>query len=115
VLDQDFCEFLAYELCKAFKQSDSDQVKGFWCDGVLLCESECSYSQKFVNDNKQVILKAFVGKDGQTEYELILKFGSKALSRFARNLDIKECVPGPNELHWCDIDTAQNRIEVQLD
>jgi hypothetical protein len=115
ILDQDFCEFLEYEICKALEHSDNDQIKGFWCEGVLLNQPDNSYSQKFVNDNKQILLKAFIGIDGQTEYELTLKFGNKALSRFARNLDIKECVPRPDKQNWFDIDTKQNKIEIQLD
>ena len=115
MLDRDFCEFLEYEICKAFEHLDNDQIKGFWCDGILLNQSDYTYSQKFVNDNRQVKLKAFVGKDGQTEYELILKFGKKALSRYARNLDIRECVPSPEKQHFFDIDTKQKKIEIQLD
>ena len=115
IIDQDFCEFLEYEICKAFEQSNNDQIKGFWCDGVLLNQPDSHYSQKFVNDNKQITLKAFIGKDGQTEYELILRFGNKALSRYERNLDIKECVPNHNKQNWFDIDTKQKIIEIQLD
>jgi hypothetical protein len=115
MLDQDFCEFLEYEICKAIELSDNVEIKGFWCDGILLNQPDSSYSQKFVNDNKQVLLKALIGKDGQTEYELTLKFGNNALSRYARNLDIKECVPNPGIQNWFDIDTKRNKIEVQLD
>lgn len=115
MLDQDFCEFLEYEICKAFEHSENEEIKGFWCDGVLLNQPANAYSQKFVNDNRQIILKAFIGKDGQKEYELTLKFGSKALSRFARNLDIKECVPNPGKPNWFNIDINLNKIEVQLD
>ncbi|POY36752.1 hypothetical protein C3K47_10365 [Solitalea longa] len=115
MLDQDFCEYLEYEICKAFEQSNYDQIKGYWCDGVLLNQPDSCYSQKFVNDNRQVSLKAFLGQNGQTQYELILKFGKKALSRFARNLDIKECVPSPDKQNWLNIDTMRNIIEIQLD
>jgi hypothetical protein len=115
MLDQDFCEYLEYAICKVFKQSNNDQIKGFWCDGVLLNQPDITYSQKFVNDNRKVILKAFIGNDGQTEYELTLKFGHKALSRFARNLDLKECVPNPDKQNWFDIDPKRNKIEIQLD
>lgn len=115
MLDQDFCEFLEYELCKAFEHSDNEQIKGFWCDGVLLDQPDSYYSQKFVNNNRQVILKAFIGKDGQTEYELTMKFGNKALSRYARSLDIKECVPNSDKQNFFDIDTKRNKIEIQLD
>ena len=115
MLDKDFCEFLEYAICKAFEHSDNDQIKGFWCDGILLNQDDSFYSQKFVNDNKQVTLKAFLGKNGQTVYEMTLKFGNKSLSRYARNIDIKECVPSPHKPNWFNIDTDRNKIEIQLD
>jgi len=114
MIDRDFCEFLEYEICKAFEYSDDDEIKGFWCDGVLKDQPELYYSPKFVNDNRQVILKAHLGKDGQTEYELTLKFGKKALSRYTRNLDLKECVPHPEQQNWFVIDTKRKKIEIQL-
>jgi hypothetical protein len=114
-INQDFCEFLEFEICNAFEHSDNEQIKGFWCDGVLLSQPESNYSQKYVNDKRQVILKAFIGREGQEEYELTLKFGSKALSRYARNLDIKECMPNPGKQNWFNIDTARNKIEIYLD
>ncbi|MBL7829377.1 MAG: hypothetical protein JNJ57_22260 [Saprospiraceae bacterium] len=85
MLTQTFCEFLEFELCKAFSLSDNDQIKGFWCDGVLLDQPENAYSQQAVLDNKQVKLKAYIGKDGQTPYKLTLKFGNEALNRVALN------------------------------
>jgi hypothetical protein len=115
MLDQDFCEFLEYKICKALVHSDNDQIKGFWCDGVLLNQPDNTYSQEFIKDSKQIKLKAFIGNDGQTEYELTLKFGNRALIRFAKNLDIKECVPSPENHNWFALDTEQNRIEIQLE
>ena len=115
IIDKDFCEFLEYEICKAFIHLDNDQIKNFWCDGVLLNQPDKFYSPKFVNDNRQITFKAFIGKDGQTEYELTLKFGNKALSRYARNLDIKDCVPNSAKENWFEIDTLRNKITIQLD
>jgi len=115
MLDQEFFEFLEYEICKAFEYSINEETKGFWCDGVLLSEPDMYYSQKFVNDNREIKLKAFIGTDGQSEYELTLKFGNKALSRFARKLDIKECVPDPEKPNFFNLDTEHNKIEIKLD
>ncbi|WP_276976465.1 hypothetical protein [Flavobacterium filum] len=115
ILDQDFCEFLEYEICKAFEYSNNQDIKHFWCDGVLLNQSDKYYSKKFINDNRHTILKAFIGLDGQTEYEMTLEFGRKSLSRYARNLDIKVCVPSPDKQNWFDIDIKINKIKIQLD
>jgi hypothetical protein len=115
MFDQDFCAFLEYEICKAFQHSDNEEVKGFWCDGVLPLATSNSYSHKSISDSRQIPLKAFIGKDGQAEYELVLKLGNKAVGRHAGNLDIKECIPSPSRPNWFSIDTKRGKMEIQLD
>lgn len=77
LLDHDFCETLEYKISKALESINDEKIRGFWCDGILLSEPDKYYSQKFVQDNRQVQMRAFVGKDGQTAYDLTLKFGNK--------------------------------------
>jgi hypothetical protein len=60
-------------------------------------------------------LTAFIGKTGQDKYELTLNFGQKALSKYARGLDILECVPNPQNLNSFMIDTEKHQIIIQLD
>ncbi|PVD49336.1 hypothetical protein DC498_25555 [Terrimonas sp.] len=114
MLDQDFCETLEYKICEALESIRDEKVKGFWCDGILLSEPDNYYSQKFINDNRQTKLKAYVGKDGQGVYSLTLKFGNKALSRYTRNLDIAECIPQTDFDKWFSIDIIKQEIEIQL-
>lgn len=115
MLDQDFCETLEYKISEALENISDEKAKGFWCDGVLLSEPDNYYSQKFINDNRQAKMKAYIGKDGQGVYSLTLKLGSKALSRYARNLDIAECIPQTDFAKWFGIDTSKQEIEIQLD
>lgn len=115
MIDQDFCDFLEYEICKALMHSGNTEIKGFWCDGVTFLQSYHYNSKTFVNENKEIKLKTFIGKDGQTEYELTLKFGNRALGRFAKNLDLKACVLSPEKQNWFNIDTKRNKISIQLD
>jgi hypothetical protein len=92
MLDREFCDFLESKLENAFANSTNEQIKYFLCDGVLLPPVDKYYLKKFVNDNRKIEgLKVFTGLTGQDEYELILNFGSKALSRYARDMDISEC------------------------
>ena len=115
MLDNIFCETLEHKLCDAFEIVDGENLKGFWCDGVLLSEDAKYYSQKFVNDTRQVKMQAFIGKDGQKVYSLTLKFGNKALSRYARNLNMVECIPQTDFDNWLKIDILKKEIEIQLD
>lgn len=114
MIDQDFCDFLEYEICNALAVSDNEQVKGFWCDGVLLPTFENYYSQKFVNDNRKIITTAFVGKTGQDEYELTVRLGGRSLSKYARGLDISDCVPDFINPHSLDIGTTKKKLTIQF-
>lgn len=115
MLDQDFCNFLEYKIGEAFENSTSEPFKHFWCDGVLLPPFEADYSRKTVNDKRQIVMVAYMGPTGQDIYELTLKFGKKALSRYARGLDISECVSGPESDNWLDVDIERRIILIQLD
>ena len=115
MLDKDFCNILEYKISDALANIGNDKVKWFWCDGVLLSEPDNNYSHKYINDNRQTQMTAYAGNDGQTPYNLILKFGRKALSRHARNLDIVECIPNTDYEKWFNIDPDNKEIEIQLD
>ena len=116
MLDDEFCEQLEWKIGNAMEAlwKTDERLKGFWCDGVLLPESESEYSKKHVNDNRFVIMKAFTGKSGQEEYELTLLFGKKALSRYARDLSLEECVPDLENSDWLQVDPVRKTIVVQL-
>lgn len=115
MLDQNFCEYLEFQITKGLSLSTDERLKSFWCDGVLLPDSENEYSKKSVNDKRQIMFTAFVGQTGQDNYELILRFGRKALSRHARDLRIEECVPNSEDNSWLDIDTDNKKIVIQLE
>ncbi|HEX8427235.1 hypothetical protein [Hymenobacter sp.] len=116
MLDQIFCEHIEWkigETLEVLRRTD-DRLKGFWCDGVLLPDIESTCSKKQINDKRYVIMKAFTGKTGQEEYQLTLVFGKKALSRYARDLRLEECVLGPEDSGWLEVDTVKKKMVLQL-
>ena|SRR5688572_27056758 len=117
MLDDKFCEHLEWEIGKALEvlSYTDERLKGFWCDGVLLPDNENDYSKKQVNDRRRVVMTAFTGKSGQEHYELTLFFGRKALSRYARDLSLEECLPDPKSSSWLEVDLESKRMTVQLD
>lgn len=115
MIDRNFCEQLEYKICEAFSQLVNESTKGYWCDGVLESESENLYTSKFINDNRKIQLKAFIGKDGQDEYELILHFGLNSLSKVARHLEFIDTFPIDNIDKKFNINIEQRKIEIQLE
>lgn len=115
MLDQNFCEFLENKITKALGNSGDKRLKGFWCDGIVLPDSENDYSKKVVNNKRQIVMTAFLGQTGQDKYRLTLRFGQKASSKYARDLSLEECVPNREDNNWLDIDTVNKKMVIQLD
>jgi hypothetical protein len=99
-----------------FNALDISELKGFWCDGVVLTEDDEHYSKKSVNDHRFVLLNAYIGKYGEGEnlYSVKLKFGRKAMSRYQRGLSIYECLPAGDTKDCLVIDTKHQTLEIQL-
>lgn len=114
MLNRAFCESLEIHITHAFPHFLDESFKHYWCDGVLLPTFEFEYAQKLINDKRQISLIAFLGKTGQDEYELILLFGNKSLSRNARGLDIQDCIPDPENVENYSIDMIKRKLTIQL-
>lgn len=114
MLDQNFCLALEYHFTRALSEAGQGDFKYFWCDGILLPLNEDEYSLKSVNDTRMVRLKAFLGQDGQDEYNLYLKFGNKSLSRYSRGLSVEVCMPPTKKTDWYTIDVAKKEIIIYL-
>lgn len=113
MLDQDFCAFLEYQISSALQQLQQDEGKGYWCDGVLPLPTH-DYSIQAVNRTREIILKAFIGKDGQSTYTLILKLGNRAFSRYSRNLDITAHMPDVTDAGSWNIDMTEKTMEIRF-
>jgi hypothetical protein len=114
MLTQGFCEFLEYKLTEAFRSSSDISLRSFWCDGVLLPFNEGDFSAKAVNDRRTISMTAFCGETGQDQYELVLIFGNKSLSRYARGLDIKDCILNFEDFDCLRVDRDIRRIDINL-
>ena len=117
MLTEEFCDYLEWQLGDLLeKLSKTDErLKGFWCDGILLPESENDYAKKAINDRRYVALTAFSGKTGQEHYKLTLLFGQKALSRYARGLSLEECVPDSKNSNCLQVDPVKKEMVMQLE
>ena len=103
-----------YKITAAFRNSPDDFLKRYWCDGVLLPAFEYEYSKKHVNDNGKIILTAFIGIDGQDKYEIQLRIGEKALSKFAKGLDISDCIQDLETKDVFSFDSLQKQLLIEL-
>lgn len=108
--NEDFCSQLEYHLGRTFKKSTRSDIMGFWCDGVLcepINEAELNYTHK-------VETKAWIGKDGQDEYRMIIRFGKKSITLFAKGEDLVDSIPSEESMDRIDINTGKRTIEIRL-
>jgi hypothetical protein len=113
MIDNNFCEYLEFEITKSLSNSINPQTRGFWCDGIIMPKIEKVNLQKNINDNRQIELTAFLGVDGQDQYKMIIYFGNKSLSKNAKGLELKQCVP-ENDNNWIQINTDKREIIIRL-
>lgn len=113
--NEDFCTQLEYRICHELQQSDDPELRGFWCDGISWLPNEIQLTKKSVNDKRKIETKAWIGKTGQAEFKAIIRFGNKALSKYARALDLTESIPAlESQSEWIEIDIANKTIEIKL-
>lgn len=114
MLNEQFLAHLEFEITKALSNSINPELKGFWCDGIVLPTNENEYSKKVINDKRLLNLKAFIGKSGQEDYKMTLHFGRKSLSKIQRDLDIESCIPNSENDEWIKIDTLNKEIVIKF-
>jgi len=113
--NKDFCLHLEYHIGGTLEKSGREDLKGFWCDGVLHSPiPESQLTRKSVNDNRKIITPAWIGKDGQGEYEMTILFGKYSLRRYAKGTSMIDCVPSNESMDWIDIDVDNRKIEIIL-
>ncbi|MGE3801837.1 MAG: hypothetical protein AB7H80_12530 [Candidatus Kapaibacterium sp.] len=113
--NDDFCTQLEYHLCRAFQNSDREDLRGFWCDGISpLPASDTQLTKEYVNDNRKLVTTGWIGKSGQDEYEVTIYFGKDSLRRYANGGELADCIPSDESTDWVDIDTHDRTVEFRL-
>jgi len=112
--NEDFCVQLEVHLTRAFKTSERKELNRFWCDGVMMPFIKSHLTKKSVSDSRRIITKAWLGYDGQGEFAMTIIFGQHSLSRYAKGLDLTDCLPSDNSMDWITLDMERKTIELQL-
>lgn len=108
--NQEFCELLEYHLCATFRNSDQKEISKLWCDGIV-CNH---FSKKLVNDKREIKTIAWIGENGQYEFEMNIKFGKHSLRRYAKGTKIIDCIPDSDSINWIEIDLEKNSFKFNL-
>ncbi|QNR23843.1 hypothetical protein [Croceimicrobium hydrocarbonivorans] len=112
--NENFCTHLEYQLGRSFGNSDRQDLKGFWCDGVSWDPIPDQLTKKSVQETRQIVTKAWIGKDGQDEYEMTIRLGQSALGRCAKGAEMLDCIPSSDSMNWIDIEPQNRRIVIRL-
>jgi len=113
-----FCSYLEFHLCKCFEytEGENEEVKGFWCDGVLWFPYNISdLSKNKIKEHRKIVTKSWLGTSGQIVYEMTLVLGEKALQQYLKGLSMIHCLPDYRTLDWISIDTVEKRISLILE
>ena len=113
--NEEFCTRLEYRICQELEKSTDPELKGFWCDGVSWFPTENHLTKKNMKDKRKIETKAWIGKTGQTEYKATIYFGKRALSKYAKGMDLTESIPElESQSEWIELDIENKTIEIKL-
>lgn len=111
--NQDFCTHLAG--CLDFEHLKRDDLKGYWCDGINHLPYDIkSLAKSRVEKDRQIKTKAWIGKDGQGEYDMILNLGNEFVKAYSSDQNLIDSIPDKKEKDWVAIDTDRKTIEIKL-
>ncbi len=113
--NDDFCATLEFHLCKTFRNSHNNSIKQLWCDGIVhIPENENQLVIKEILSHNKLITKAWIGSDGQTEYEATIYFGKQSQKCILQEESIIDCIPSAESMDWIQIDTENQTIKLSL-
>ena len=111
--NQEFCQHLEHQL--DLINLNSDELKGFWCDGISHWPDDFkSLSKTNIMRTKSINTKAWVGKDGQTEYNMNIQLGPIAITNYELGKSLEESIPTTEHPKWISIDPDELMIQIRL-
>jgi hypothetical protein len=60
------------------------------------------------------VTKAWIGTNGQDEYEMTIRFGKYALRRYSKGTEMIDCIPSSESMDWIDIEPEKKKIGIRL-
>ncbi len=114
LINEQFCSYLEYHLSRTLAHSENELIRGFWCDGILVPLAASQIFRSSVIETRKIVTKAWIGKDGQGEYEMIIKLGKRSLNNYAQGINLQDCVPSENSMDWIEVNVDKQVIEIQL-
>jgi len=110
----DFCSILEWSL--DFKNTGYEDAEYFWCDGIShLPKNTDSLLYENIEKYREIITKAWIGNDGQSIYEMIIKLGDLSVENYKNHKSLIDCIPTHSEKpNWIVLDIGNRKIEVQL-
>lgn len=115
MIDNDFCTKLERYIQRGLYAHPDKRLNTITTDGIVFDVGDISIRKKFVNDNRYAILRLYAITGGCEIYDLILLFGNKATSRYARGLHLMHCIPAEFNEDSMRVDKEKREIVVRLE
>ena len=112
--NEDFCSYLEYHLTRTFANSEDITINRLWCDGITMPFIDSQISKQNVNNTKCVITNAWIGYDGQQEYEMTINLGLIALGNYNNGISLISSLPNNESTGWIKLDVNKRTIALQL-
>lgn len=113
-LDAGFCGRLEYAITASLLSARSAELKGFWCDGVVVEMPTTDVALVEFDRSLELHGLAWTGRTGQEEYRLTLRFTAASHRACRRGEDLKPFLPDATSDRWLYVHPPSRRIVVWL-
>jgi len=115
MITHDFCTKLERYIQRGLYAHPDKRLNTITTDGIVFDATDISLRKKFVNDNRYSVVRMYAISGGCEIYDLILLFGNKATSRYARGLHLMHCIPAEFNDENMAVDKEKREIVVGLE
>ena len=114
MITNEFCKKLEIAIQRGLYAHLHKRLNTITTDDIVFDPSDISLTKKFVNDNRYAVLRMYALTGGSSVYNLILLFGNKAASRYARGLHLMDCIPWEFNENNMAVDVEKGEIVIGL-
>ncbi len=109
-----FRDALEYWLCEMFRRIGEEELKGFWCDGVLHPALDTVLKPEEILKNRRIETVAFVGKTRQEQYDIVINLGRNSLKCYIEGRDLVEYLPSLECDDCLNVNINKHLIEIWM-
>lgn len=118
MIDQSFYGHLEMKISYALEHSSNPEWRKYWCDGIIIPDASNLLSKPSSDQVECIVTTAIIPKgqytDDKYRYQLTIWLGKMSHERIRNHEPLDDCAPASSADEWINLDTDNQRIDIEL-